>query len=430
MGEVLYQIFRAAVDSYLQVTVFVAGALLLFGLIDYKLQGGFIVWIETSRKLQPLIGALLGATPGCGGAIFLMPLYIKKSVSFGTVVATLIATAGDAAFVLISTSLSTYLLVTAICLVVAVVTGYILDAMGAGLKENDIIQLPNPETDHPSDVAIDIAASLRDPNIEGEGVAAGNTGNGNSLGEYCELPSSALHHVGHQEGDAIDIVLHHHTKHPKQDSLGYRLTHHGYWVFWLVALVGLIPGIMLLAGYDLEGPEAMNRFWNGLGFVGAALSVVLFVAGKKFLAASDHEGQEHKLYSIKETFIHSGGEVAFVATWVFVAYLFYELLVLAVGGSEVIASWMTAAGFLSVVLGSAVGLIPGCGPQVIFVSLFAKGMVPFSALLANAISQDGDALFPLMALHRPSALKATIVTTVPALIVGGIAYWVEFFVLG
>ncbi len=47
--------------------------------------------------------ALLGALPGCGGAIFLMPLYVKGQVSFGAVVSTLIATAGDSAFVLLST---------------------------------------------------------------------------------------------------------------------------------------------------------------------------------------------------------------------------------------------------------------------------------------------------------------------------------------
>ncbi len=395
--DMLSGVIGAAIDSYLQVTVFVAGALLLFGLIDYKLQGGFIRWIEGSKRLQPLIGALLGATPGCGGAIFLMPLYIKKSVSFGTVVATLIATAGDAAFVLIASSLPTYLLVTVISVITGIISGYVVDALGIGINRSDI-ELPNPEESHPE------------------------------WGEFCELPSEKLNHIGHEEGDAIDVILHHQGKHHNQHSLGYKLTHRGFWLFWMVAAIGVIPGILLLTGADLES-SSYGTFWRSIGLVGTTLSIALFLGERRFLQAIDHEEQEHKLYSLKETLIHSGGEVAFVGTWVFIAYAAYELLVIALGGSEVIASWMLAAGFASVVVGSAIGLVPGCGPQVIFVALYAKGLVPFSALLANAISQDGDALFPLMALHKPSALKATVVTTLPALIVGGIAYVIEFYLL-
>ncbi len=165
--------------------------------------------------------------------------------------------------------------------------------------------------------------------------------------------------------------------------------------------------------------------WRALGVVGTLLSLALFLAGKQFLAATAHEEQEHKLYSLKESLIHSGGEVAFVGTWVFVAYLLYEILLFLVGGDDALARFMMSAGFTSVIVGAMIGLIPGCGPQVIFVTLFSKGMIPFSALLANSISQDGDALFPLIALHRPSALRATLITTIPALLVGGAAYFIE-----
>ncbi len=71
------------------------------------------------------------------------------------------------------------------------------------------------------------------------------------------------------------------------------------------------------------------------------------------------------------------------------------------------------------------GLIPGCGPQVIFVTLFTRGWLPFAAVLSNAISQDGDTLFPLLAMDKRSSLWATVITTIPAILFGILVYYLE-----
>ena len=39
-------------------------------------------------------------------------------------------------------------------------------------------------------------------------------------------------------------------------------------------------------------------------------------------------------------------------------------------------------------------------------------------MAANAISQDGDALFPLLVRHKAASLWATVHTTIPAIIAG------------
>jgi hypothetical protein len=39
-------------------------------------------------------------------------------------------------------------------------------------------------------------------------------------------------------------------------------------------------------------------------------------------------------------------------------------------------------------------------------------------LIANAVSQDGDALIPLAALRPRAAAMATLLTTIPAIVVG------------
>ena len=69
-----------------------------------------------------------------------------------------------------------------------------------------------------------------------------------------------------------------------------------------------------------------------------------------------------------------------------------------------------------------VGFVPGCGPQVLVATLYLNRVLPFAALIGNAISNDGDALFPAIALNPRAALIATGYSAIPALIVGYVFY--------
>jgi hypothetical protein len=51
-------------------------------------------------------------------------------------------------------------------------------------------------------------------------------------------------------------------------------------------------------------------------------------------------------------------------------------------------------------IASLVGLIPESGPHLIFLTLFTKGTIPFSILLANSIVQDGHGMLPMLAHSR------------------------------
>ena len=44
--------------------------------------------------------------------------------------------------------------------------------------------------------------------------------------------------------------------------------------------------------------------------------------------------------------------------------------------------------------------------------------MPFSSLMANAIANDGDALFPALALAPKAAILATLYSALPALLIG------------
>ncbi len=411
LREILDLVVLSAENSFIQVTVFVGAVLLLFGYIDYLLSGRLVKTIGDAKRIQPIIGAFLGLTPGCGGAIFVMPLFPRGVVSFGTVIATLLATMGDSAFVLISVMPKQWFLVSIISFIVAVAVGYAVDLTPIGDR---LLEKYN-ETQAKKAQARQGHQDLDHSVFESE------TG----------IAHEEWTHIGHDEGDAIDLALHHGTKgHQDTNSLGYKLTHSGYIIFWIIILLGLTLGIMDLFQVDLNDLFIPNL---GLifGITGTTLSVLMMILGKKFLADDTHEEAEMKLASLKETFIHNAQETAFVGTWVFAAYLAYEIFVLLLGSGSHIAGEMTIATFLSqtglmaVIIGTLIGVIPGCGPQIIFVTLFTRGLVPFAALLANTLSQDGDALFPLIAIDKRSAVVATIINTIPALLVGLLAYWIE-----
>jgi hypothetical protein len=58
---------------------------------------------------------------------------------------------------------------------------------------------------------------------------------------------------------------------------------------------------------------------------------------------------------------------------------------------------------------------------MIFVTLFAAGVVPFPVLLASSISQDGHASIPLLAESKKSFVWAKLINCVVALVAGFVA---------
>ena len=145
----------------------------------------------------------MGLTPGCGGAIVMMPMYARGYVSYGTVLATLIATLGDSAFILIgaaitdSSFVAPLIAVHAISFVTGVSWGYLVDMTGT--------------TPH------------------------------KPLGRFG--PSIGQEPIEAEPGD--ESLL---EDLPREEpgGLGYKILHQGYLVWWSVTLLGLIFAILLL----------------------------------------------------------------------------------------------------------------------------------------------------------------------------------------
>ena len=388
-SEVVEVVVVSMRDAFLAVTVFVAAMVLLFSWLQYITAGKFVDAIRANKRWQPVIGALMGITPGCGGAIVMMPMYARGYVTYGTVIATLIATLGDAAFVLIgaavtdSSFIAPVIAVHLISFIVGVAWGYLVD----GLK----ITPRNPLGK--------FGPTFKDDNP----------------------PENSFESEDVESHEIIDDL-------GREEAGGWRyfLLHQGYTVWWMVTAIGLIFAVLLLvwsaqdADFNLEinyNPLTLHGFITWIGLLGTSLSVILYISQKNWIRDDTEASIGDKLYSMRETMIHSASETAFVTFWVMAAYLVFEFSMLFSGMTEAdLARY--GDGLIAVVLAAFIGLIPGCGPQIIAITAYTKDLLSFPALTANAISQDGDALFPLLVRHRAASLWATIHTTIPALIVG------------
>ena len=142
----------------------------------------------------------------------------------------------------------------------------------------------------------------------------------------------------------------------------------------------------------------MNVLFAGLSII--VLLVLLF--------ASDNFVEEHLWNHIVRKH--------FLTTF---AWTFGVLLVLGIGLQYVdIDHWISDNTALMILLATLIGIIPESGPHMIFVTLFAAGIVPFPVLLASSISQDGHAGIPLLAESKKSFAWAKLINCFIALAAG------------
>ena len=117
------QIFKHA----LMISSFVFSMMLLIEYINIQTKGNWQESIKEKKWKQYILSALLGATPGCLGAFSVVALYSHGVVSFGSLVAAMIATSGDEAYVMFSMFPLKALWLTIIILIIGLAAGYLTD---------------------------------------------------------------------------------------------------------------------------------------------------------------------------------------------------------------------------------------------------------------------------------------------------------------
>jgi hypothetical protein len=335
-GDVVRQ---ALIDAYLQVSVFVGFTLFIFIGMDALTKFNISYVLDRTKKFHVMMASLLGALPGCGGAIVVVTQYIQGRISFGSLVAVLTATMGDAAFLLLAAEPKTGLFIFALGATVGTISGYIVDA------------------------------------IHGTSYLQGNS---KIKVEFEKLKKTFVSKFN---------------------------------IFWtLVFIPGFVVGISVAFQQNLDQilniPEGFSVVAS-LGLAGAVISIFMWSLNP----LSDFQCSTDRTRNLLSRVVDTTN---FVTTWVICGFLVFEifLYITSYDLKTFFDVWLPFIPMMAILF----GFLPGCGPQIVVTTFYLNGFIPLSAEIGNAISNDGDALFPAIALAPKAAIIATLYSGIPAII--------------
>lgn len=176
--------------------------------------------------------------------------------------------------------------------------------------------------------------------------------------------------------------------------------------FLLLLLFGVFL-VAILSG--IAGPESWN--WERV-----TLLVLIMLALFILVAVSPHYLNEHILSHIIRRHLWR------VFLWTLLALALVHMGLYYWNIKGLISNnipWM----FL---LGALVAIIPESGPHLIFVMLFAEGLIPFSVLFTSSFVQDGHGMLPLLAYTVKDSIVIKVINFVFGLGIGLILYVIGF----
>lgn len=322
----------ALIDAFKESIEICALVILMMTLIEIFnvcTQGKMFHSLEKHKGRQIVTSAALGIIPGCLGGFAGVSLYSHRMIGFGALLATLVATTGDEAFIMLAKFPGTALMMMCGLFVLGIGIGALTEIIvGSMQKKGKMMNIG--------------ADRSRDDNYEIHSCDCGHhNGEDNHEDKECG------HH--HDEaGNHHEECCHHHK----------------------------------------EGEEHGNHAQNLRHFL-----------------------EEHVWKHVIKRHLPT------IFAWTFGVLALFGILSIYID----IETWIKGNIWLMLVIAVAAGLIPESGPHLVFVSMFAAGILPFPVLLANCISQDGHACLPLIAENKRSWLTVKLIKTVIAAAVGAIA---------
>lgn len=385
------------VIDVLRNSVLITGLVLIMMLmIEYfniHSHGRWFSLIKDSKIKQIFLGSLLGLVPGCIGGFATVSLYTHRLLSLGALVAMMISSSGDEAFVIMAMIPKEGFILFGILFVISIITGIVVDYGICRKPQHDLcpddfqIHASAGENDRkiPSIFRLESYKVMLKPSKERIAILLG-------IALFIGAVIMGILACGHDHSaeaahGAETYVCEHGHVHSVADAHGHD---HGH-----------IHGEM--HAHNDATLNILNE--KSINIVFAIISIItLFFTA----TANEHFIKDHLWNHVIKRHMVS------IFLWTF-----GTLLVCNIGMQYLdIEHWISNNMLLVILLAVAIGVIPESGPHLIFVTLFAQGVLPFYVLLVNSIVQDGHSALPLLAESKMSFVKAKLINIAVGLIVG------------
>ncbi|MCD4794128.1 MAG: putative manganese transporter [Bacteroidales bacterium] len=370
----------AIVKQAVMITVFVLVMMLVIEYIIVQTKGKHSHFFSKNPWLQILLAAFLGIIPGCLGTFAVVSMYVHRTVGIAALITALIATSGDEAFVMFAMIPSTALKLMIIIFAISLISGFVIQLIFREKKyigrtmDHKFVHNNEPECVcfDPKTILIQIKKMIWQRAV---------------LIIFGMAFLSLLFFGADFHEHNLTIIETEHTEdtHYTKDQLHVN------------------DQIDYQEEKERQHEEHLHWGWEKITFFIVTL-IGLFIA----FTVPDHFLKKHLWgHVIKKHFLR-------LLLWTFSAFLVLHFL------NEFIdvRDWIKGNIYFVILIAALIGLIPESGPHIIFISLFASGIIPFAVLLTNSIVQDGHGSIPLLAESGKSFLVAKLVNVVVGLIVG------------
>ena len=404
-----------ALRNSILITGLVVVMMMMIESLNIESKGLFFKGLRKTKTGQVVIGALLGALPGCMGGFATVSLYTHRMLSFGALVAMMIASSGDESFAMLAMIPEQALILFTLLFVLAIIVGIIIDTIydrkhakkchkhqheGCGVQTDcEGFELHEHACRHEHD-------SEAYPHTVISSETKGRVEKSRHYGwkRICMfiglaifIAALATGQLGHDHAAHAGHEHETHVAHVHTEACTCGHSHEAD--IHNTSLRGFEEAVAIPS----HSINLLNEDWMNILFAGLSV-IMLFV----LLFSSDHFVEEHLWKHIIRKHLPT-----------IFAWTFGVLLVLGFALQYInIDHWISNNTALMILLATLVGIIPESGPHLIFVILFATGVIPFPVLLASSISQDGHASIPLLAESKKSFLWAKLINCAIALIAG------------
>ncbi len=126
-------LFWGSLKESLNIILIIFGLMILVEILVLKYKESIIKFIKNKSFLGYIVASLFGIIPGCVGTFAMDSLYMSGLLGFGGITATMIATSGDEAFLMISMAATgkipvhVIIILTAILFILGIIGGVIGD---------------------------------------------------------------------------------------------------------------------------------------------------------------------------------------------------------------------------------------------------------------------------------------------------------------